>query len=1256
MPFKIEKIEETETQIVKAVRQEKAMRREFMADGKIDPKEKKQLDAITDKIAKLKAAVAKVRAEIEAARRAFEGRSGDLARLKSELVEVTDWGHADATKVKTEVDAIAPMTAEQQWGDATAQLDKAVKAMAPVIKDTKAQIAAKAVYDPLRKDFDTRLAKAAATSPQTADIEALVTALQGKLDAVTKDAGAKDFVKALAALKALDADIETLGAVIADTGAKKDEFDKAWAALAPRLQEASTCEFAALADLQNDMAAQQTEVEGLAAKHDYAAALPKVADLSKRIDDYMAEYAKLVDASTLYGKRLPRIEAELGAVSQCEFPALTPQQTTLLDTADRMKAAAAAGDFDAALREMDALDPLLEKFKADLENARLGQEFEKRMAELEPRITKTAVCNFGPLDTLSASIARDHERAQGSAAAGNYVDALTLLDAIEARLDDYETQLAAQMKAQAEYQAGIVALLKRCDAVASCEYPQLSAQAEAAIALRTRMEAAAGTRDFVTALAAMKELDKEIGIIETTLAELDARRAEYELRLPALIERFDSQMVSDFTQLVDDRQALQAKRAEMEAAAKARDYPLAIDLMNAIEIMLNDLDAEAEKLDGLRKQYEALLAKIKDQIAAVEACEHKELLPKKTPIMELKSAMFAAADETDYVVAMAKANALVPLLTEFAKLEILVEDYARRLKVIDERIATVKAYTYKSLKKKQEEIAKLYGEMTADAAKAELQAAIDKMKKLETLVTETIELFEKLRLQEAVYKNRHEELKGPVEAIKKNTIKKKEVEKAAEEVGDAWEDFEDLGKEDEFIKAVDKVEAVKAAIKAYEEAVDKFGDAKEAYEMLSKLAEAAYAEAKSEAEGWKDVEDLQTAFEKLTDLRTEMTEAGKGDSPDYEAGKDKAQALIDACKTFAGEVAKLKDREAHLNGLFVAAKERFGRLPKDAEDKAEDEYGDAEGLIAKIGKALDPKERKLDRAAELLGELNEKLDKIEGKLKTKDEHKADYEGRLALLVPRVDKARKTKFPEALSGDLKTVTDALEEMTDRAEAEDYEGGVAKAAMVEAALTTFDAAEDKLEILDATLTERIGEIDKDMPKLDNPFLKLLPMVAEVHKNYATMKDLYGKQKLAEAEPVSKTVRDGLRAALEELERIEDEQAKLKDEQIKVEKEKGVLDKIGDEVDKLKDGAIDYAKEKALDYVGEKAKAVYNVVDGVKDAVMDGELYEGGKKIIQGVDDFVPGPSRITAVRKGIEFVEEGVDFVEKAVDVIKAAGDE
>ncbi|QYK40376.1 MAG: hypothetical protein KF887_13205 [Paracoccaceae bacterium] len=1250
MAVTIEKIQDAEKQINTLVRQEKAMEREFMADGTIDPSEKKQLSAIAAKITKLKGVVAALRKELEENRREWEGRKADYARLQAQLQELRDWGHADTAAVAAEVDRIAEFPPAQRWKEATAALGQAMVTMGPVHADYTKQASAKAEYEPLRADLDARFDAAEAAEPREEKIAGALESVSANTGVIDGAVAELDYIDALSAVRLGLEQLEVIEEAIRVLQDQKAGFDTEWGALKPRLDEVGVCEFPDLLPMQEDLLALRDEIEAAGARHDYPAAFPMMDDASTKLDTYMTDYAAAVDARTHYEARVGGILAEVAETQACEFDELIPQQDEIKSVADAMEAAAAEGRHEVAMVEMDRLVPLIDAWRLALETARLKAQFDEERAALSPRVDAVAVCEFGPLLPLSEEILNGRADADSSAAGGDYAAALRSLEGVRANLDRFEGLVVDHRAAQADYEARVDGVLNRFDAIARSDYPQLEAPREMAQALHDDMLAAAQARDFITARDNLDRLEAEIGFVEDTLADLDARRAEYETRLPALISRFDSSMVSDYAELEDERADLTTARSEMEAAAAARDFMVALDMLDALERMLNDLDAQIDNLDNIRRQYEELYAQIKDKLATVEGCSHAELKPKKDPIIALRDAMLAAAQATDFATALEKANALVAPLNEFMELEELLEEYLRRLKVVEPRIETARGFPYKSLDADKKEIETLLGDMKGKAAAADLKPALEVMGKLEDLVGKVIARNEELKKQEAVYKKLHGDMQGKIDLVGKNKIEK--AKDAAKAVLDAHKAMEKLGEEHEFEKAVEKADEVRDLIEKYLEIVAESEDARLAFETLRDMADEGYAAAKAKAD---EYEDLEKPFKDLEKHKSAMDDAAK--SEDWETAKKKAEALLEAVKTFDAEWQKLTEREAALAAAAQTQIDRFKALPSEAKDKAQDEYDDASRYVDRIKDAL--KDKELDRVEEQTGKLKDALDAIDGALKTQAEHKAEYEGRLKSLQRDLEAARGSDFAKILDSELKAVTAAFDDMTAMADREDYEGAVKKADDVEAVIAAFQKAESALQMDRIRFEERMEGLAKryaEAAAVTNIFL--IPRVTMLKARHAqALKEAEAGDYAAALESAA-WVRTEAEAILDLIEEVEDAKAKEEGEKSKAEKA----------WDLLKDTVLDEVIDRLpppFDRAAEKARTAIDVAGNAYDTL--GNLYDAAGNLLSGDFDKAYDKAKDAAgtgwdAAKGVaklspagQIYEEAMDGIEKVKEIAETISD-
>jgi hypothetical protein len=1195
---KIVQIKKAEKQITVMVGDKSRMNREYAADG-IDAVEQKKLNDLGRKINKLKDIVAKLRAEIEKNEMIWQGHRSDYRTVQSQLDDVSAWGHADAEKQKNEVKLISDAEGDDRWANATTNLDKAKASMGPVWDDYLLQKATKAEYDPLNTDFNTRFGAAQAAEPQTQAISGPLDQIANNLGAIDAFVKALNYVSALELLKIAMGELETAEAAIILVQEQMVVFDTQWGALAQRLKEAKVCKFPDLLKMQNEFLAAADRIEADAADYDYVAATPLIADLGVMLAAYMAAYAKVVDEKTLYGARLPGI-SELTDALVSEFPALADQQKVMDQIAKAMEKAATDGNYTKALLEMDKLVPLLDAYRVAYANAVLGQDFGLFYAQMEPRFGSAAVCNFGPLEELSLEIAGDQQAAAIAGSAGKYANGIKTLNNAVKKFDKYDAKLAKFEQAEIDYDAQLAGVLTRFDAIAQCEYTELDTDSQAILALRESMETSATSGHYPAALAILIELRKKIGVIETVLLELDTARAEYVTRLPALISRFDGSMQSDYVELEDERTDLQKLRTKMEAKATATNYIQALVGMDAVERMLNDLDAQLGILINLQNQYLATYEAIKAGLAKVVACTHPELAIKLKPILVLRKEMLAAAETTDFATALEKAKELIKPIEEFAQLEILLIEYTRRLGAVTPRIATAMAgKKYLSLNDDKKAITDLHEEMTALAAKAELRVALDKMTDLEKLVTDILALKLALMVEEGVYIKLRDNMEPKIEVVKKNNIEK--AQKAAKAVTKAHDEMIILGKKHEFFEAVPKADEVDGLIAKYLEKVDEFGDDEAAYDILGGLALVAYTGAEQKSKEYKDHKDLIELFGELTSLKKAMLASAK--DKNFKDAIVQAKSLLNEAGKFDDIWELLIKREAAITAAADAAISRLNKLTAEDKKKAKDDYDEAAIYKGHLETAIS--EKKFGAAEIALKSLLSKLDDIGEALKTTDEHKAKYEGHRDSLQPRVVKANKPRadgsdFRKKLKVELDKVNDAFDAMTKMAGREDYKGAVDKADDVVSALTAFDAKEDKEEQKLVRFKELLDGIKGPYNRAMKALRKHPSLISRADMLMGMLNEaveLAKKGELDEAIAMGRALRDKLNETLDQADVLTEKAEEEEEEE--EEDDEGWTDLVGDGVSWV-GGQLDDAVDYGLDKVGDLGEVITEIPEAVSELI--------------------------------------------------------
>ena len=198
---KIQTIEEAELQVAEFAIEEREYRATALASDGIDAGEQAQLDRLKDKITVLTDTIAALRVEVEHNKAIWDGRKGELDKIKTDAHAAGILGLGGADYILGKVKAIEQSVQDERWADATKELDAIKRSAELVSKELAKQTLAKNSYDTARPAFDTRLAnvQAAATPEMMRTLNPIVADMAD----VDKAAGDGDYATALEKLNAL---------------------------------------------------------------------------------------------------------------------------------------------------------------------------------------------------------------------------------------------------------------------------------------------------------------------------------------------------------------------------------------------------------------------------------------------------------------------------------------------------------------------------------------------------------------------------------------------------------------------------------------------------------------------------------------------------------------------------------------------------------------------------------------------------------------------------------------------------------------------------------------------------------------------------------------------------------------------------------------------------------------------------------------------------------------------------------------------
>lgn len=498
--IKIEKIEEGEQAIETLSVDEDRMRTLYMQDGVLDDTEQEALNRIRDKIETVRSRIGDLRAEVERNREIWLSHAADYTELQSQAQTLADFPHADAATVQASLEPIAQASSDsdQRWADATAALENAMTNVVPIWQDYETQKAARDEYDLLRPEFDTRLGDAEAAGPYTDDLTAQIAGVRGNVSAIDTAAAAGEWVDALGLVQDALARLEPIEAELARIEAAKAAYEAELAALQPRLIEASTSEYATLAEQSQAIADKQTEMEAAATAHDYEAASGHLAALAPLVDEYLQQRETLDQERADYESALGGIESRLQAASTCELGTASEVQQRMVDAETEMRALAEAEDFTGALAKLGDVEAALTEYEALIEDRDL---YEARLAAIQDELIEYSTSRperafLQPIQGQMATIQTDMEAA---AAAEDFTTALTKISELEAKIAECIAAIEEKKQAYESARTNLDRQVSAAQSDANDAKPALDTEMAAITAKIPPIDTAAAAEDWVEA-------------------------------------------------------------------------------------------------------------------------------------------------------------------------------------------------------------------------------------------------------------------------------------------------------------------------------------------------------------------------------------------------------------------------------------------------------------------------------------------------------------------------------------------------------------------------------------------------------------------------------------------------------------------------------------------------------------------------------------------------------------------------------------
>lgn len=478
---------------------------------KIDPTNesaaKGAIDQVLKAVSGLESSLKSVRDAVQKAFDAWTARESDFDQAVDKIREMVEWGHDKAGALQSVVEAIAQKANARKYEESLQGLIGMLDKLAPIHEDYLKQLAAQQEYDAALPALKEKLQEASVCQFQSlADLQ---QELVSREDAMTQAAEAKDYVSAMDQLRVLRDQADHFLTRLHELEAQKEAYEQAREQLAPRLAEASTCQYGVLAPLDDKIVDLDSQAESLAAEEQYEAATQLLTELTAVVEEKILKAAELDAKREQYEQVKADVYAVVDEAATSEFASLAELDEQILSLKDQSEQAASAEDYDAALELLGQLAPLAEQKLQKAEELRAKRDqYEQARASVDGDLAECSTSEYKSLAELDEQILQLQNETDAAAEAEAYDEAITLVEQLgqkvaekQARIAELEAQKAAYEAARKEAEAAY----EKCFFLAY-SYKTLKADQAALKPKLQAVDAAAASEDYEQALSLAGEL------------------------------------------------------------------------------------------------------------------------------------------------------------------------------------------------------------------------------------------------------------------------------------------------------------------------------------------------------------------------------------------------------------------------------------------------------------------------------------------------------------------------------------------------------------------------------------------------------------------------------------------------------------------------------------------------------------------------------------------------------------------------------
>ena len=375
-----------------------------------------------------------------------------------------------------------------------------------------------------------------------------------------------------------------------------------------------------------------------------AAAAQKVAE--KSFADWTAREPKLEEAA-----------ARIEEMEDWGHPKVAPLRAEL----DAIQTPAQARTFDAASAAVDKLLPAMKPVVEDYTRQKAAQEaYEPARRAIDPRMAATQASTFRTLEEAAAAFPTAASEMDASASGKDFVHAVQLEKALEAKLADFEARLKQLQEDKKTYEDALAAIADKVNDQSERPPPfhQMEALHDDLEAARKQMQDAVEAEDFKAALQHCQELGGKANLVKQLHDEMEAKKAAFEKGDAEVETRVAETSKTSYATLAGAQKEIANQKTQVDQAVEAQDYDTALKRVGALPPMLDAFEQALQVFEAKKQEYEAKIKPIDDFFGTVAQAKHPKLQADDQDLADRHKQMSDAADKEDYVAASGFADSL----------------------------------------------------------------------------------------------------------------------------------------------------------------------------------------------------------------------------------------------------------------------------------------------------------------------------------------------------------------------------------------------------------------------------------------------------------------------------------------------------------------------------------------------------------------------------------------------------------------------